>query len=62
MAVIRIMTYADDPRHDVLRRDFTIRVAHDPLRRLVLDFVEGQRYPGPNHSDYWQRRTTLSGR
>jgi poly(A) polymerase len=38
------VTYADDPRHDVLRRDFTINgLLYDPLRETVLDFVEGQR-------------------
>jgi poly(A) polymerase len=38
------VTYADDPRHDVLRRDFTINgLLYDPLTETVLDFVEGQR-------------------
>lgn len=38
------VTYADDPRHDVLRRDFTINgLLYDPLTETVLDYVEGQR-------------------
>jgi len=36
--------YSNDPREDVLRRDFTINgLLLDPLTDEVLDFVEGQR-------------------
>jgi poly(A) polymerase len=35
--------YTDDPRRDVLRRDFTINgLLYDPVAETVLDFVEGQ--------------------
>jgi len=38
------VTYTDDPRHDVLRRDFTINgLLYDPLTETILDYVEGQR-------------------
>jgi poly(A) polymerase len=38
------VTYSDDPRHDVLRRDFTINgLLYDPIIEAVLDYVEGRR-------------------
>jgi poly(A) polymerase len=37
------VTYTNDPRQDVLRRDFTINgLLYDPLTETVLDYVEGQ--------------------
>src|SRR5262245_54178773 len=38
------VVYSDDPRHDVLRRDFTINgLLYDPLTGTVLDYVEGRK-------------------
>jgi poly(A) polymerase len=38
------VVYSDNPRDDVVRRDFTINgLLYDPLTETVLDFVEGQR-------------------
>jgi poly(A) polymerase len=38
------VVYTDDPRSDVLRRDFTINgLLYDPIAETALDFVEGQR-------------------
>ncbi len=38
------VVYSDNPRDDVMRRDFTINgLLYDPLTETVLDFIEGQK-------------------
>ena len=38
-----LVVYSDDPREDVLRRDFTINgMLFDPIEEKILDFVGGQ--------------------